>query len=297
LVADDSATIRGALQHHLVERGYGVVQAADGEEALAVIRSERPDAVLLDVEMPVLDGHSVLRALQADPDLAVIPVVFLTARSDADEVVAGLEAGAHDYLRKPFDFAELVARVSAAVRVKQLQDELRRRYDELTLLARLDAVTGIYNRGHVEEHLAVLCHASGRHRFPVSVVLLDLDRFKDVNDRYGHPAGDAVLRAVALVVGRGLRQEDMPARWGGEELMVVLPYVDSAGAAVVAKRIRAAVCATPVGLPGGESVVVTASVGVCGGVGLDPADMVARADEALYRAKAAGRNRVELAAD
>jgi diguanylate cyclase (GGDEF)-like protein len=292
LVADDSATVRSALRHHLTARGYEVQEAADGEAALAAIRRTRPDAVLLDVEMPVLDGHGVLTALRADGDLSVIPVVFLSASPDVDGVAKGLEAGAHDYLRKPFEAAELVARVAAAVRVKRLQDELRRRYDELNALARRDALTGLYNRGHLDEHLRTLASASRRHRVAVSVALIDLDRFKAVNDTYGHPVGDDVLRAAAESLQRVIRSEDVLGRWGGEELMVLLPYIDEAGAARAGERIRAAVAGTSVRAPDGTPIVVTASVGVCTGRGVDAEELVRQADQALYRAKAAGRNQV-----
>jgi two-component system cell cycle response regulator len=295
LVVDDSATVRSTLRHHLSGHGYSVVEAEDGAEALDRIRDTRPDTVLLDVEMPGLDGRDVLEAMRADGALADIPVVFLTAQADATDIAAGLEAGAHDFLRKPFDVIELVARVSAAVRVKQLQDELRRRYDDLNAQSRLDPLTGVFNRGHLEEHLHELCSASRRHRFPVSVLMIDLDHFKLVNDSHGHPTGDEVLRHAAAAMRTCLRGEDAPGRWGGEEFMLVLPYADRSGAMAVAERVRAAIAAVSVPVGHGPAVAVTASVGVCSEVGADADELVRRADAALYEAKAAGRNRVVLA--
>ncbi|HEV7887341.1 MAG TPA: diguanylate cyclase [Acidimicrobiales bacterium] len=295
LVAEDSATARAAIRHHLTSYGYSVVEAGDGEEALAVVRREQPDAVLLDVEMPVLDGHAVLAAMQRDGALAHIPVVFLTGRHDAAELVAGLQAGAHDYLHKPFEAAELVARVSAAVRVKRLQDELRHRYEELNVLSRLDALTGLYNRGHLEERLRDLCSASRRHGFPISVLIIDLDNFKLVNDTHGHPVGDQVLRGATTCVGVHLRAEDVPGRWGGEELMVLLPYIDSQGAATVADRILREIAAASVTTPTGAVVYITASIGVCTAVGRTAEELVLRADQAMYKAKAGGRNQVVVA--
>jgi diguanylate cyclase (GGDEF)-like protein len=292
LIADDSPTVRAAVRHHLAREGYQVIEADNGEEALAVTKAEAPDVVLLDVEMPRLDGLAVLSELQADAKLADIPVVFLTSRTDAAEVVAGLHAGVHDYLRKPFDGLELVARVSAAVRVKRLQDELRSRYDELSSLSRLDALTGLYNRGHLEEHLVDLCSASSRHRFHVTAMLIDLDHFKQINDSYGHPAGDAVLKATADVVGSQLRVEDIPGRWGGEEFLVLLPYIDAQSALVVAERIRSDIAGLEVSIPRGAALHVTASIGLCTAVAVDGATLVQRADESLYRAKTAGRNKV-----
>jgi diguanylate cyclase (GGDEF)-like protein len=300
LVAEDSATVRAALRMHLVQRGYSVVEACDGEQALAAARAKVPDAILLDVEMPVLDGYAVLAQLREDGALCDVPVVFLSGHTDPAEIVAGLDAGAHDYLHKPFDPAELLARVQAAVRVKQLQDELRRRNDELDFLSRLDTLTGLFIRRHLEERLVELCGASKRHGFPVSVLMLDLDHFKDVNDTYGHPTGDAVLRAAAESVLSHMRAEDVPGRWGGEELLVVLPYIDAAGALAVAERTRAAVEALAVDVPGsatGQQVRVTASIGVCTQERADPTSLIDRADRAMYQAKSEGRNRIVVAHD
>jgi PleD family two-component response regulator len=180
LVAEDSLVIRAVLVEQLQSRGYRVIEAGDGEQALAACRREQPDVVLLDVEMPHLDGHGVLAQIKADPRLADIPVVFVTSRVTTEDVVDGLRLGAHDYLRKPFEPSELLARVHAAVRNKALQDELRLRNAELELASRTDALTGLRNRRHLEEQLQRLA-ATGD---PLSVLLCDTDRFKQVN---GHP--------------------------------------------------------------------------------------------------------------
>lgn len=298
LVAEDSATARAALRMHLEATGYAVVEAEDGSQALDVAKRERPDVILLDVEMPVLDGHAVLAALNGDDDLRDIPVVFLTGRTDSDEVVASLSAGAHDYLRKPFEIPELIARVSAAARVKQLQDELRRRNDELDFYSRLDSLTGLWNRRHTEERLAALCSASRRHSFAVSVLVIDLDHFKAVNDRHGHAAGDAVLKAAAESIRDHMRTEDVVGRWGGEEFVAIVPYIGEAGAATVAHRIRAALEEGVVVLDDGTEVRVTASIGVCtrSADKAVPSEIFEAADRALYDAKNGGRNQVVAAA-
>jgi len=297
LVAEDSATARATVRIYLTSQGYDVVEAEDGRAALEAARREQPDVILLDVEMPELDGRAVLAALCEDESLCDIPVVFLTGRTDSDEVVAGLQAGAHDYLRKPFEMAELVARVSAAARVKRLQDELRRRNEELDYFSRLDAVTGLWNRRHVDEQLRVLCGAGRRHGFRVNVLLFDLDHFKSVNDSYGHAGGDAALKAAADCLKGHMRSEDVLGRWGGEEFLAVVPYVDEAGAAALAERARAALASQEVQVADGVVCRLTTSVGVHGadGDGLDPDVLVAAADAALYEAKAAGRNRVVVA--
>lgn len=294
LVAEDSATARAAVRIHLQANGYDVVEAEDGRQALEVALREQPDVILLDLEMPVLDGHAVLAALSANEALGDVPVVVLTGRTDSDDMVACLEAGAHDYLRKPFEIAELIARVSAAARVKQLQDELRRRNEELDFFSRLDGLTGLWTRRHVEERLDALCSGSRRHGFPVSVLVIDLDRFKSVNDKYRHGGGDEVLKAAAESIQAQMRTEDMVGRWGGEEFVAVVPYIGAAGARTVAERVRAAIEAGSAVLEDGTEVQVTASIGLCTRAGESAlaAELFESADRALFDAKNTGRNRV-----
>jgi two-component system cell cycle response regulator len=296
LIADDSLVVRAVVRSHLTEKGYHVLEAEDGTAALERCIRSRPDVVLLDIEMPELDGYQVLARLKAAPDLSDIPVVFLTSRSGMDDVVAGLDAGAHDYLRKPFEPAELVARVAAAVQVKKLQDQLRERNAELDRMTRTDALTGVYNRRHLEEELTRQYAIARRQRHPVSVLLLDIDHFKQVNDTYGHPAGDLVLREFARRLRDDLRAGDIAGRWGGEEFLVVLPGADLSAAIEVAERIRRATARTPVITAEGE-IPLTVSGGCAVGPLDTPDDQVSRADTALYQAKAAGRDRIVAAAE
>jgi diguanylate cyclase (GGDEF)-like protein len=286
LVAEDSLVIRAVLVEQLQSRGYRVVEAGDGEQALAACHRERPDVVLLDVEMPHLDGHAVLARIKADGLLADIPVVFVTSRVTTEDVVEGLRLGAHDYLRKPFEPSELLARVHAAVRNKALQDELRLRNAELELVSRTDALTGLHNRRHLEEQLQRLAGA-GDH---LAVLLCDIDRFKQVNDTRGHAAGDEVLRVVAGRLREAARPGDLPGRWGGEEFLVVLPGTGPEEAAAQGERVRRAVAATLV--PLAEPLAVTTSVGVAAGTGDGWEGLVRRADTGLYAAKEGGRDRV-----
>jgi two-component system, cell cycle response regulator len=287
LVAEDSLVIRAVLAEQLTSRGYRVVEADDGEQAVAVFRRERPDVVLLDVEMPRLDGHEVLASLKHDPELADVPVVFVTSRVTTEDVVEGLRLGAHDYLRKPFEPSELLARVNAAVRIKSLQDELRLRNAELELASRTDALTGLPNRRHLEERLRRLAEPGQE----LSVLLLDVDRFKRVNDEHGHAAGDEVLRAIAGRLRGAARAGDLAGRWGGEEFLVVLPATGPAEAAALGERARAAIAVSPVPLEP-DSLWVTASVGVASGVDDGWEGLVRRADIGLYAAKEGGRDRV-----
>jgi diguanylate cyclase (GGDEF)-like protein len=287
LVAEDSLVIRAVLVEQLQSRGYRVIEAGDGEQALAACFRERPDVVLLDVEMPQLDGHAVLARIKADPRLADIPVVFVTSRVTTEDVVDGLRLGAHDYLRKPFEPSELLARVHAAVRNKALQDELRLRNAELELASRTDALTGLRNRRHLEDQLQRLAATGG----PLSVLLCDIDRFKQVNDTRGHAAGDEVLRVVATRLGEVARPGDVPGRWGGEEFLVVLPATSPGEAAAMGERTREAIAAAPVPLPDGP-LGVTTSVGVASEATDGWECLVRRADTGLYAAKEGGRDRV-----
>ena len=290
LVVDDSALIRAILVASLEEQGYLVVEAEDGTEALEVCTIDPPDVVLLDVVMPGLSGLEVLDRLQASPDLVHVPVVCLTGRADVGDVVEALARGAHDYLRKPFETSELLARLSSALRVKRLSDELRARNVELERVSRTDGLTGLLNRRAVEELLhAQLAHAS-RHDLALSVLMVDLDQFKKVNDTYGHAVGDRVIVEVSARLRGLLREGDHFGRWGGEEFLALLPLTPGPAATLLAERLCADVAAHPVLLPDGRLLPVGVSIGTCGST-RDEEALLRQADAALYRAKAAGRGR------
>jgi diguanylate cyclase (GGDEF)-like protein len=291
LLAEDSMVIRAMVRQQLEVQGHRVIEASNGAEALALCRASRPDVVLLDVEMPVLDGYGVLEAVKGDPELALIPIVFLTAREDTESVVRALELGAHDYLRKPFEAAELRARISAALRVKALQDELQRRNEELDRLSRIDALTGLANRRHILHECSRLFAAARRRNEPVGACMVDIDNFKSVNDTWGHPAGDVVLVSVADRIQRAIRAEDMVGRWGGEEFLILLVAGSPETVLLVAERAREALLASPIKLLDGTEVNVTVSIGCASTSVGGPEELLARADKALYEAKHTGRNR------
>ena len=281
LVADDSPTVRAVSCLELESAGYAVLQAENGRHAVELARSHDVDVVLLDVQMPEMTGHEALAALKADPATRDIPVVFLSGSGTGDDVVDALREGAHDYLRKPPVGAELLARVSSAYRVKQLQDQLRERAVELDTLSRTDHLTGLHNRRHAEEHLRVCLAGAKRHGFGVAVLLADVDHFKAVNDSRGHSGGDDVLFEVGQVLSREVRAEDVAARWGGEEFVVVATHTDEAATGQLAERLRTVVEST---------CGVTISIGAAVGAGEEDA-MLSAADRNLYAAKRAGRNR------
>ena len=301
LVADDSMVIRAVLRQHLEAEGYQVVEAVNGPNTIEMMRHHRPDMVLLDIEMPGLNGHEVLRKVKADEELQDTPVVFLTGRTGSEQIVAALRAGAQDYLKKPFEPAELLARVGAAVRTKRLQDALRERSAELDQISRTDALTGVFNRRHLDEELRRFVSLAERHRQTVAVVMFDIDRFKWINDTFGHEGGDVVLKEFTRRVQSVVRTEDLlgrwgpslVGRWGGEEFLLVLPQTSIEGARVVGERVRSAVAGAPFAV-GDRQVDITVSGGCSAGTE-PPAELLRKADAALYQAKEAGRNRLVAA--
>jgi diguanylate cyclase (GGDEF)-like protein len=291
LVAEDSKLLRRMIGDVLRERGYEVREAADGTTAVQACREEPPGVLLLARELAGLDGLAVLDILRSDPATSGIPVVFVTGHTDAADLAETLERGAHDYVRKPVDPVELVARVRTALRLSALRAELAARNAELEALARTDTLTGLANRRHADDMLRATVAGARRHDRTLSVALLDIDRFKSVNDRYGHAAGDTVLREVAKRLTAHLREEDLAARWGGEEFLLLMPDTDDGVTAC--ERLRKAIADDPILLPDGTPLNVTASFGTAQWApGEDPEALVARADKALYAAKESGRNRV-----
>ena len=297
LVADDSTAVRRIMRRCLVAHGCEVVEAANGEEAVLQARGCPPDLVLLDVEMPVLDGFQVLSVLRADPAFRDVPVIFLTSRIDTAELVEGLDLGAFDYVKKPCDVGELVARVRAGLRWKARADELHRMARDLGALGSTDPLTGLPNRRALESRLSALVDEARDREESLVVAVVDVDHFKRVNDEEGHPAGDAVLQAVAERLSSAVRPGQVLGRWGGEEFLALSPALSDDAALRFGERLRTLVGWEPVALDGGRRRRVTVSVGLAAGVPAEGEDLVAQADAALYRAKRDGRDRVVRASD
>jgi len=302
LVVDDSRTQLEWLVKVLERDGFDVRTAADGKDAIRKVRSDPPDLVLLDMILPDMDGLEVLRIVKARPEDQFIPVIILSVKSDLDSKVAGLRIGADDFLAKPFAEAEILARCAAMLRIKSLQDQLRETQRKLREQAITDELTGLKNRRAFDERLLEEFRRAQRYADPVSLIMIDLDHFKQVNDRFGHPFGDVVLRGAAEQVRHSTRDPDICARYGGEEFAVILPKTHLSGALAVAERIWKELGAkthpVPPGAPGPEKAIqVTASLGLAFYPSKDittPELLLRYADEALYQAKKAGRNTICL---
>lgn len=294
LVVDDDPLPRRILEQVLLSSGCDVETAADGQEALSKVRRQRPDVVVTDWQMPVMDGLALCRILKGAEETRFTHVVMLSARGETEAKVTGLETGADDYLVKPVEPVELAARVRVGLRLQKALLDLAAKNEILEKLALTDPLTGLANRRAFEEALGAELARSGRHGRPASLLFFDLDLFKKVNDDHGHPIGDQVLSGFSAVLRRGCRRGDLAARLGGEEFAILLPMTGRIPAALVAERIRRATEAHPLGLT--VAVPVTVSAGVASTEGLsgvpDAVGLLRRADEALYRAKAEGRNRV-----
>jgi diguanylate cyclase (GGDEF)-like protein len=299
LVIDDSEKHRALIREAITDSGLfdRILEAADGIRGLKMLVSEPVDVVLCDLEMPGLDGEKLLRVKRESPGHANLPFLFLTASTDHLRKARLLEDGACDAIQKPFHQADLVARLGLHMKVKRLQDELMVKNATLARLSTVDALTGLRTRRYAKELLSIEFLRARRYGTPLSVLMADIDHFKQVNDTYGHPAGDAVLRGVAEDLTRALRATDTAGRYGGEEILVVLPQNDPEGALVFAERWRSMVEESVFKSPDRDEIQVTLSIGVATYEDKyeTPDDLVAAADKALYVAKDGGRNRVESA--
>jgi two-component system, cell cycle response regulator len=301
LIVDDHEDNVELLRARLESWGYETESARDGAEALNTIETTLPDLVLLDIMMPKIDGIEVARRVKNNPDLPFIPIIMQTALDSTENKVEGLEAGADDYITKPIDFPELKARLRSMLRIKRLQEEVEERERELMeanerlrYMSQTDALTGLENRRHIEIRLEELFEHAKRLKEPFCCVMVDLDRFKSVNDTYGHQAGDAVLKQLARILKQEVREIDHAARYGGEEFMLLLAGTVLDAGVVFAERVRKAIEAHTFTFDS-LSIRRTASFGIAGWPHprITHSDgLVKAADESLYVAKETGRNRV-----
>jgi len=302
LIVDDTPANLDLLSGMLKDR-FHVRAATSGRRALATARTYPIDLVLLDVDMPEMNGYEVCRALKADSATRETPVIFISALDTAIDKVAAFEAGGADYVTKPFQVDEVMARIDYQLRLSRLTKELEETNRQLAVanvrlraLSYLDGLTGVANRRRFDEALDEACAATNETGAPLSLILIDLDHFKKLNDTHGHQEGDEALRAVAAILAERTESAGgLAARFGGEEFAWLLPGLHADAARLEAESLRAAIRAAHIRHDALEHGVVTASLGVGSGASpLTPAALVAAADEALYRAKSGGRDRVEV---
>src|ERR1700680_3461332 len=305
LVVDDHEDNIELLRARLEARGYVVEGASDGQAALDAVERSCPDLILLDVMMPKMDGMEVVRRLKAkreSKELPFIPVIMQTALDSTENKVEGLDAGADDYITKPINFAELEARVNSLLRIKKLQSdlaeskqELSNLNDKLRRISLTDGLTDIDNRRSLEERLREMWQHSLRLNEPIALIMCDIDKFKSVNDNYGHQAGDSVLNDVAQLLKGAAREIDRVGRYGGEEFLLILSGTVLDAAVTSADRLREIVAGHKFSLPDGNTINRTISCGVAAWPHPrvnDQEALLRAADDALYVAKETGRNRV-----
>lgn len=300
LVIDDSHSARRATS--LLLGGSAVfdrvLEAEHGLEGFRLLCEQRPDVVVCDLEMPVCDGARFLALRAARLELGRIPVIVVTGAHDPERVGQLFELGAADFVRKPFHPRELVARVSLQLRLRRQEEQLLEVNRHLAELSTTDALTTLRNRRHFDGALGLEIERARRHALPLALVMFDLDHFKELNDEHGHRAGDAVLARVGRLAKAAARNTDIVARYGGEELVALLPHTTGTAARILAERVRREISSAPIPTDT-TAVSVTASAGIADletlGAKADGPGLVHAADMALYRAKREGRNRVTVA--
>lgn len=295
LVVDDSRLISHVAKTILTKQGHEVILAQDGLLGLQTAKSQCPDLILLDLVMPVMDGYQVCQELKKEEKTKEIPIIMLTSKAEPSDKVRGLELGALDYVVKPFDEGELVARVNIQLRLKQLYEALQEKNQQLEKLANRDGLTGLYNHRYFHEQLSKDFLRARRYHESLSCIFLDIDYFKKFNDTYGHQTGDIVLSTLGQVIRDTIRDSDFAARYGGEEFAIILYHTERQTALHVAERLRQTVEHCDV--RDKDNVLrITISLGVA----TFPHEQIHNhrqivecADKALYKAKKNGRNRVE----
>jgi two-component system, cell cycle response regulator len=298
LVVDDSAVSRKLVEHALEDSDYSLLFAKSGQEALDLFRRHSPSIVVTDWMMPDFSGLELCQRIRADAQREYTYIIVLSSKAEKDHVVKGLAAGADDYLTKPFDPSELQARIGVGCRTVDLHREIDAKNRLLEEMAHTDSLTGLPNRRAIEEWAARQLRGAARHGFPLWVVQGDLDSFKNINDSYGHDAGDAVLRRFSEVLKGNTRASDICGRMGGDEFLLVITHVASDYILSTINRVREEWAGCEFEFSG-TKVSITASFGIAGFCGSEAPTFQAlaqQADKALYAAKRAGGNEVQMAA-
>ena len=295
LVVDDINKNLQLIGEILDDKGYDTTFATSGQQALARIETIQPDLILLDLMMPKMNGLQVCEQLKANPQYQEIPIIFLTASTETEHLLQAFAGGAVDYITKPFKVPELLARVKLHLELKHTKDQLKKALQELEKLAGTDSLTGVANRRQLTIATEKELSRVRRYGHSFSMLLLDIDHFKQVNDTYGHPVGDRVIVTMTDTIQSLLRRGDSLGRLGGEEFVVLLPHTNSDKALLVAERIRQRVAQIAITVPE-ATIYITVSIGVATYLESDRSidNILKRADDALYEAKNQGRDRVVL---
>ena len=294
LIIDDSKLILHVAKTILSKQGHQILLAEDGNIGLQTAAREHPDLILLDLILPGIDGYEVCQRIKKGDATSEIPVIMLTSKSEAADKVRGLEMGASDYVTKPFDEGELIARVNIHLQIRELHESLKEKNRQLKEMANRDGLTGLYNHRYFQETISKDFQRAVRYHESLSCVMFDIDHFKKFNDNYGHQTGDMVLKTLGGLIEELVRDSDLSARYGGEEFVLLMYHTAPKEALMVAERLRKAVEQHKFHA---DDLVLTVaiSVGVASFPHPEIADaktLIECADKALYRAKEEGRNRV-----
>jgi diguanylate cyclase (GGDEF)-like protein len=303
LLVEDNKVQAHLVKDYLEKSGYHVVCVGDGMSAFKAAKTNAVDIILLDRILPDMDGSEVCRWLKLDQSTRDTPIIMLTAKGAMSDKISGLESGADDYLPKPFDESELNVRIFARLRTKTHQDELKQKNRQLEdmltrveILAIMDPLTSLYNRRRFESIFTTEFKRAMRYQLPLSIMMIDIDNFKLINDAHGHQEGDAVLNEIARIIQTTIREVDTPARWGGEEFVVLSTNTSKEKGLMAAERLRKAVASHEFTRIAAKKATI--SIGIAGipDPAIDSQDkMIHAADLAMYKAKENGRNRVESA--
>ena len=296
LVIDDSENIRQSIIRILKKNELfeDYLEAGDGLEGFKLLIEHNVDMVICDIVMPGFDGFKFLGMKSSKPEFTDIPVILLTSKQDIEYKIRGLEQGASDYITKPFDPGELIARVKVHLKIKSLQDELKKTNEMLRELSVTDGLTKIYNRRYFMDLLKIEFSRAEKEKSPLTLIMMDLDYFKKINDTFGHLCGDQVLLEVCNCIKDELRKSDIFGRYGGEEFTLLCPETKIKGGEILAERIRKKVRGVKTG-PETTGISISCGLASIPDASIQNVDQfIMRADEALYRAKALGRDRIEL---
>lgn len=289
LVVDDNKNNVRLLKDILEDENYNVSSVDNGLDVFETVLKVKPDAILLDIMMPGMDGFGVCKILHDNSETKDIPVIMVTAKTESESLKSALESGAIDYIKKPIDEVEVIARVQSALRLKQHQDKLAE-------MASKDGLTGLFNHNVLIELLKKELHNQERNGSNISFVMIDIDHFKNINDNYGHTAGDMVLKELSKILLSTSRSGDIIGRYGGEEFGIVLSETSSESGFSICKRFRKNVESHEFNFEG-QKIKITVSLGICNKSSqnkIGSRELITKADEALYQAKRNGRNRIEI---